>query len=307
MVLAHPCPPPATGYMCVESPVDWFAIDVLAIVTVIWIIFTFFYKGVRQARVMRYPQINIMIPYNQWEKVLTMEKPRMGIGRIIKAFLRTLFIDVLAMEILMCKYGESEGELVRTRIPKRVAKLLIVWGFILAGLSTVLAYLEFPYNMIVLNLTTPARISGMTAGVLLILGSSIWLSVRYKEVNYRGIWDFLGADYLPVMVLLLAVSGFMLQAAIWVWAYSSGGLLPYTFLIVAIHFHAIVVAAFFWLFFWTKADHIVYRIFWRVYDYVDREIAGASYRLPSTTIKVMNRTGKDIQGGVVRSKMKSKK
>jgi hypothetical protein len=38
-----PCPP----YTCVESPVDWGAIDALAILTVFWIIFSFVYKGVK--------------------------------------------------------------------------------------------------------------------------------------------------------------------------------------------------------------------------------------------------------------------
>jgi hypothetical protein len=82
-------------------------------------------------------------------------------------------------------------------------------------------------------------------------------------VNYKGRrwWNLVGADYLPIMILLLGVSGFALQAAILAWAYGWPG--ADAFLILAIHFHAIPVAAFFWLFFWTKADHIVYRIFWR--------------------------------------------
>jgi hypothetical protein len=67
--------------------------------------------------------------------------------------------------------------------------------------------------------------------------------------------------------------------------------------LLAIHFHAVPVAAFFWLFFWTKADHIIYRIFWRIYDYADKELAGPNTRLPPTTLKPLNKTGKEIQPG----------
>jgi hypothetical protein len=288
-----PCPP----YTCVESPVDWGVIDILAILTVLWIIFSFVYKGVRGRNVMRYPQIHMLIPYPEWEKRLLAEKPAMGAGRAVAAFFKTLFVDVLAMGILKCEYGRSEREIVRTRTAKRAAKLLMVWGFVFAGISTTLAYLTFPHNKIVLDLHHPARIFGMLGGVFLIVGALIWLSVRYKEVSYGGRrwWDLIGADYLPIMVLLLGVSGFALQAAILAWAYGWPG--AEAFLILAIHFHAIPVAAFFWLFFWTKADHIIYRIFWRIYDYADKELAGPNTRLPPTTLKPLNKTGKEIQPG----------
>jgi len=287
------CPP----YTCVVSPVEWEVIDVLAIATVLWIVATFLYKGVRLHNVARYPQIHMMIPYAKMERGLLSEKPKMGAGRIISAFFKTLFIDVLAMGILKCEYGRSEREEVKTRSAKRVAKLLMVWGFIFAGISTTIAYFTFPPNHIVLELHNPARIFGMLGGVFMVAGALIWLSVRYKEVNYRGRWwwDLIGADYLPIMVLLLAVSGFVLQAAILAWAYEWPG--AEAFLWFAVHFHAIPIAAFFWLFFWTKADHIIYRIFWRIYDYVDKELAGPNTRLPPTTLKPLNKTGKEIQPG----------
>jgi len=288
-----PCPP----YTCVKSPVEWMAIDVLAAITVVWIIFTFWYKGVRSRNLMRYPQIHMSIPYPQWERKLLAEKPAMGAGRVVAAFFKTLFIDVLAMRILKCEHGKSEREVVKTRTAKRAAKLLMVWGFVFAGIATTIAYLTFPHDMIVLDLHHPARVFGMLSGVFLIIGASIWLSARYKEVNYKGRrwWDLIGADYLPIMVLLLGVSGFALQAAILAWAYGWPG--AEAFLWFAVHFHAVPVAAFFWLFFWTKADHIVYRIFWRIYDYADKELAGTNTRLPPTTLKPLNKTGKEIQPG----------
>ncbi|MEL9990011.1 MAG: hypothetical protein QXP98_03385 [Thermoproteus sp.] len=290
--LVQPCGP----YVCVQSPVDWTAIDILAAITVVWIIFTFWYKGVRQYNILRYPQIEMLIPYPEWEKRLVDEKPPIGAGRAVALFFKTLFVDVLAMEILKCEYGKSEAEVVRTRVAKRAAKLLMVWGFIFAGVATTVAYFTFPHNMIVLNLTDPARISGMLGGILMIVGSAIWLAVRYREVNYRDMWDLLGADYLPLMVLLIGVSGFVLQAAIWLWAYNPNTATT-AFLYFAIHFHAIPVALFFWAFFWTKADHIIYRFFWRIYEYADKELAGARTRLPPTTLKPLNRTGKEIPPG----------
>ncbi|RFA96321.1 hypothetical protein [Pyrobaculum aerophilum] len=288
-------PVPCGPYQCVESPVDWFIIDVLAIITVLWIIATFLYKGVKQYNVTRYPQMQIIIPYGQWESKLLANKPPMGAGRVISAFFKTLFVDVLAMNILKCEFGKSEKEIVRTRTAKRVAKLLMVWGFVFAGIATTVAYITFPHNMIVLDFTHPARIAGMLGGVFMVVGALIWLSVRYKEVNYRGIWDWLGAEYLPIMVLLLSISGFVLQGAILAWAYY--GEAAEAFLTFAIHFHAIPVALFFWAFFWTKADHIVYRIFWRIYEYADKELAGANTRLPPATLKPLNKTGKEIQPG----------
>jgi hypothetical protein len=284
-------------YTCVESPVDWFAVDVLAALTVVWIIFTFWYKGVRGHNVMRYPQIHMAIPYPQWERSLLTEKPALGAGRAISAFFKTLFADVLAMGILKCEYGKSERELVRTRGSKRLAKLLMVWGFVFAALSTTIAYFTFPHNKIVLDFTHPARIFGVLGGVFMVVGAALWLSVRYKEAGYGGKqwWNLIGAEYLPVIILFLGISGFVLQAAILAYAYEWPG--ADAFLWFAVHFHAIPVAAFFWLFFWTKADHIVYRIFWRIYDYADKELAGANTRLPPTTLKPLNKTGKEIQPG----------
>jgi hypothetical protein len=293
MAEAVSCPP----YTCVKSPVEWGAIDALAVITVLWVIITFFYKGVKGSNVMRYPQIHMMIPYAMWEKKLLAEKPAIGAGRAVAAFFKTLFVDVLAMGILKCEHGRSEREVVRTRTAKRAAKLLMVWGFVFAGISTTLAYLMFPHDMIVLDLHHPARIFGMLGGVFMIIGALIWLSVRYKEVRYGEMrwWDLIGADYLPIMILLLGISGFVLQAAILAWAYGWPG--AEAFLWFAVHFHAVPVAAFFWLFFWTKADHIVYRIFWRIYDYADKELAGPNTRLPPTTLKPLNKTGKEIQPG----------
>jgi hypothetical protein len=161
MAKAIPCPP----YTCVESPVEWIAIDALAILTVFWIIISFVYKGVKGRNVMRYPQIHMMIPYPEWEKKLLAEKPAMGAGRVVAAFFKTLFVDVLAMGILKCEYGRSEREVVRTRTAKRIAKLLMVWGFVFAGISTALAYLMFPHNKIVLDLSHLARASACWAGV----------------------------------------------------------------------------------------------------------------------------------------------
>nr|WP_320056649.1 hypothetical protein [Pyrobaculum calidifontis] len=286
-------------YRFVESPVDWFAIDVLAALTVLWILFTFWYKGVRQFNVVRYPYIETMIPYAEWDRKLLREKPPIGVGSAIAYFFKTLFADVLAMGILKCEYGKSEKEVVNTRAAKRVAKLFMVWGFVLAGISTTLAYFTFPHNMIVLDLHHPARIFGVAGGVLMVVGALIWLSVRYKEVNYRGIWDWLGADYLPFMVLLLGLSGFVLQAAIYVWAHNPSDAFANAFLYFAEHFHAIPVALFFWAFFWTKADHIIYRILWRIYEYADKKYAASHNisRLPPPTLKVMNKTGKEIQPG----------
>ncbi len=100
----------------------------------------------------------------------------------------------------------------------------------------------FPHNMIVLDLTRPARASGMLGGVLTIAGASIRLSVRYKEAKYAGPYtpaklDWIGADYLPLMVLL-GPSGFVLQGAILAYAYTGDAA---ALLWTAIYFHAAAV------------------------------------------------------------------
>ncbi len=289
------CNTPLGTYNAVHSPVSWFAIDVLAVATILWILFTFYYKGVRQFNVLRYPQIQTLIKYQDWERRLIKEKQGIG-GKAIPLFFKVLFSDVLAMNILKCEHGKSYAEVVHTRTSKRWAKLLMVWGFVFAGASTALAYFTFPHDTIVLDVTHPARVLGMISGVLLIVGSLMWLNVRNKEVQYKGRWDLFGADYLPIIVLLLGVSGFALQAAIWAWAYSPN-VVTEAFLAFSTHFHAIPIAAFFWLFFWTKADHIIYRIFWRIYEYADKDFAGPNTRLPPTTLHPLNKTGKEIQPG----------
>lgn len=285
------------SYQCIASPVDWTAIDVLAFLTVIWIIVTFIYKGLRQYKVMRYPQIQMVIPYARWETALVKEKPPIRAGAAVKYFFVTLFKDVLAMGILKCEAGLTDAEVVRTGKAKRAAKLMIVWGFIFAAISTTLAYLTFPHNEIVLNLTNPARVFGMIGGVLMIVGSLLWLSVRYKEVNYRGWWHWLGAEYLPFLVLLIGISGFVLQAALLAYAASPDSTAAVAFLWFAVHLHAIPVALFFWAFFWTNADHIIYAFLWRIQEYADKEIAGAMTRLPPTNIPPLNKSGKEIQPG----------
>nr|KJR72881.1 MAG: hypothetical protein TU35_09185 [Thermoproteus sp. AZ2] len=283
-------------YTCIKSPVDWHLIDALAIITVIWIIATFIYKGIKQYKVFNYPQMYAMIPYPEWDNKL-LGKSNVGAGRLIAGFFKTLFVDALTMAVLGCEFGESYAEIVRTKTVKRAAKLLIVWGFIFAGLSTIIAYITFPYNYIILNITNPARILGMLGGLFIIIGAAIWLSVRYKEVNYKGVFDFIGADYLPVMVLLIGISGFILQGAILAYA-TYGTTLPVeAFLWTAIHFHAITVAAFFWLFFWTNADHIIYMFFWRTYYHAYEGLPNITTKLPQETLHPLNRTGKEIQGG----------
>ena len=147
-----------------------------------------------------------------------------------------------------------------TRKAKRTAKLLMVWGFVFAGISTTLAYLMFPHNMIVLDLTHPARIFGMLGGVFMIVGALVWFSARYKEAKYAGPFtpakfDWIGADYLPLMVLLLGVSGFVLQGAILAYASMGGAAEPCLYF--AVPFHALHDAEFLWLLLWTKADQII--------------------------------------------------
>ncbi|MEM0111925.1 MAG: hypothetical protein QXK90_04095, partial [Candidatus Parvarchaeota archaeon] len=238
---------------------------------------------------------------------LIREKPGIG-AKAIPLFFKVLFVDILAMNIFKCEYGRSAPEIVRTKGAKRAAKLLIVWGFIFAGASTVLTTVltysipqgrpyYYPHDYIVLDVTHPARILGIISGILIIIGSLIWLSVRYKEANYRGVWDLIGADYLPVIVLLIGISGFVLQAALYAYSISPSDLATRAFLIFSIHFHAIPVAMFFILLFWTKADHIIYRIFWRIYEYADKSFAGEKTRLPPTTLHPLNKTGKEIKPG----------
>ncbi|MGC9119544.1 MAG: hypothetical protein ACP5I3_11245, partial [Thermoproteus sp.] len=167
----------STGYIYVKSPVDWALIDVLAYITVAFLIFAFLYKGIGQRRALRFPQIQMVIPYAEWERRLVSQKPPLGAGRTLAALIRTVFVDALAMEILKCEHGKAPAEVVKTRIAKRAAKLMIIWGFIFAAISTTLAFVMFPHNMIALNLDSPPRLFGMIGGVLMVAGASIWLAV----------------------------------------------------------------------------------------------------------------------------------
>jgi hypothetical protein len=285
----------------VQSPVDWTAIDTIAIIAVIWLIATFVYKGIRQHNVAKFPQISIMVPFSQWGEMLVRRKPPLSAGAAAAGFFKTIFVDVLGMNIFKCvqPYMKSPPELVRTRISKRAAKLLIVWGFILAAIATVINFVTLPHNCIPIRLDHPVRIFGVLAGILLIIGSSLWLAVRYKEVRYRGVWDMIGAELLPVLILLIAVSGFVLQAAIYLYylEWPSVSWATRGFLYFAEHFHAVPLALLVFFFFWTKADHIVYRIFWRIHEYGYQPVAGrANSRLPPRDLRPLVKS-RELQPG----------
>nr|KJR73061.1 MAG: hypothetical protein TU35_08085 [Thermoproteus sp. AZ2] len=96
-------------YTCLKSPISWNVIDILAIITVIWIIITFIYKGIKQYRVFNYPQIYSMIPYSEWNNKL-LGKSNTGAGRLIAGFFKTLFVDALTMAVFQLPV---RGELCR--------------------------------------------------------------------------------------------------------------------------------------------------------------------------------------------------
>ena len=166
-------------------------------------------------------------------------------GGTVSAFFSVLFNDVFAASVLgTCSKA------------KRASHLLIFWGFVFTGISTVLAYLTNPQNL-VLDLTDPVKLFGNAGGILILLGFFAMFYVRYNE--HLGAWHVAKADYFIITLFLAVVTGFITQQA--VYSYPTADVVAATFWV-----HMVLVVLLLATAPFTKFGHALFKPVWRLYD-----------------------------------------
>ena len=99
---------------------------------------------------------------------------------------------------------------------KRYSHLALFWGFVFLAVSTTLAFLTNPHDVI-LPLYNPVKIFGNAGGVLVLGGFIGMFYVRYRE--RLPIWRLNRSDMFLMTLFLTVVTGFITQQMI----YSSTG------------------------------------------------------------------------------------
>ncbi|MDG6899026.1 MAG: hypothetical protein JRN12_02695 [Nitrososphaerota archaeon] len=145
--------------------------------------------------------------FNRWSLKATngIAQSTTPLKTTLNAFLTVLFRDVFATRVLdNCN-----------RI-KRIAHLALFWGFVFLGVSTTLAFITNPTDVI-LPLTDPVKLFGNAGGILVVAGFVSMFYVRYREK--APIWRLTRSDVFMVTLFLTVITGFVTQEAI----YSTSG------------------------------------------------------------------------------------
>ncbi len=124
-----------------------------------------------------------------------------------RSLLRNL-VDAIVLIIKHTKFGECE-----TNSFRKYAHMLVFYGFILLGISTLgaLVYLDFMGRELSLPLSDPVKILGNAGAVLLTLGA-LW--IIYERVSKR---DDVGSMpysdwFFVITILLVGVTGLVLES-----------------------------------------------------------------------------------------------
>ena len=126
-------------------------------------------------------------------------------GVALRSFFTVLFRDVLTTKVLdTC-----------SRV-KRASHLALFWGFVFLAISTTLAFITDPTD-VVLPLTDPVKVFGNVGGMLVVIGFIFMFYVRYRE--QAPIWRLTRSDVFMTTLFLTVVTGFVTQQAV----YSAGG------------------------------------------------------------------------------------
>jgi nitrate reductase gamma subunit len=143
---------------------------------------------------------------------------------------------------------------------KRASHILVFWGFVFLAISTTLAFLTNPNN-VVLPLYNPVKVFGNAGGALVIAGFVGMFYVRYRE--RAPIWRLTRSDLFLLTLFLAVVTGFVTQqtiysgfASIWV---------AYSFWI-----HMVLVVLLLATAPFTKFYHAVSKPFYLLYEEMDK-------------------------------------
>ena len=118
----------------------------------------------------------------------------------------TSFSIVLFRDVFTAKVLDTCGRL------KRVSHVAIFWGFVFLAISTTLAFLTNPTNL-VLPLTDPVKLFGNAGGILIVIGFLTMFYVRYREE--APIWKLTRSDVFLLTLFLTVATGFVTQQAVY--------------------------------------------------------------------------------------------
>ena len=180
-------------------------------------------------------------------------------GGTVSGFFNVLFTQVFATSVL----GTCDRA-------KRAAHLLVFWGFVFTGISTVLAWLTNPQNLI-LDITNPVKLFGNAGGILILLGFAAMFYVRYNEK--MGVWHITRGDYFILALFFTVVTGFITQQA--VYSYPTADMIAATFWIHMGLVVLLVATAPF-----TKFGHALFKPVWLLYDKTS-DIRGEEQLIPA--------------------------
>ena len=122
-------------------------------------------------------------------------------GVALRSFFVVLFRDVFTTKVL--------GTCSRM---KRASHLALFWGFVFLAISTTLAFITNPTN-VVLPLTNPVKIFGNAGGILVVIGFIFMFFVRYRE--QAPVWRLTRSDVFMTTLFLTVVTGFVTQQAVY--------------------------------------------------------------------------------------------
>jgi len=125
----------------------------------------------------------------------------MSFGVAVRSFSVVLFRDVFATQVL-----DTCSKL------KRASHIAIFWGFAFLGISTTLAFITNPSN-VVLPLTDPVKLFGNVGGALVVVGFVFMFYVRYRE--QAPIWRLTRSDVFMLTLFLTVVTGFVTQQVVY--------------------------------------------------------------------------------------------
>jgi nitrate reductase gamma subunit len=164
---------------------------------------------------------------------------------MLKGILNVIFVEAFTVKVL----GTCDKV-------KRASHIAIFWGFVFTGVSTVLAYLTNPSDL-VLPLTNPVKLFGNAGGIMIVGGLVAMFYIRYRE--RQSVWRIQRADYFLVVLLLTALTGFVTQQAI----YTSSDSLT-----VAVSFwvHIVMIVLLFATAPFTEFGHSLFKPIWLLYD-----------------------------------------
>lgn len=179
----------------------------------------------------------------------------------VASFFAVLFQEVFAFRVL--------GTCSRV---KRLSHLAIFWGFVSLAISTTLAFLTNPKDLI-LPLYNPVKLFGNGGGILVIIGFIGMFYVRSREGG--PIWRLTRSDVFLLTLFFAVVTGFVTQQSI----YSSLGSywVSSSFWIHMVFVILLLATAPF-----TKFFHAVSKPITLLYDEIERR-NGAEPVLPKRT------------------------